>query len=117
MTNLKNISNTITCMYFEKKYEQKPQGTECGIVQKSLKKTTITIPDLAEGLCNGASFKPGVLAGGMGAKNWTEQQLFGLDFDNGMTISEAYSKVISLDLIPVFIVSDFMSCHQIAHIS
>lgn len=107
MTNLKNTSNTITCMYFEKKYEQKPQGTECGIVQKSLKKTTITISNLAEGLCNGASFKPGVLIGGMGAKNWTEQQLFGLDFDNGMTISETYNKVISLNLIPVFMYTTF----------
>ncbi len=37
----------------------------------------------------------------MKADNWTQQQLFGLDFDNEMCIEEAYNKVISLGIINV----------------
>ena len=62
---------------------------------------------LADALCHGASFKPGVLQGGMKADNWTLQQLFGLDFDNGMCIEEAYNKVISLGIVPCFMYTTF----------
>ena len=85
--------NKIKCMYFNKRFNEKPQGKQCGWVQKSLIETEIAIEDLADALCHGASFKPGVLVGGMKADNWTQQQLFGLDFDNEMCIEEAYNKV------------------------
>lgn len=51
--------------------------------------------------------KPGVLHGGMKADNWVQQQLFGLDFDNGMCIDEAYNKVISLGIVPCFMYTTF----------
>ena len=94
--------NTIRCMYFNHRFDNKPQGTQCGWVQKSITQTDITIEELADGLCHGASFKPGVLIGGNKADNWKQQQLFGLDFDDGMKIEEAYSKAVSLGLIPCF---------------
>lgn len=34
-----------------------------------------------------ASFKPAVLVGGNKTENWIEQQLFGLDFDDGIRIN------------------------------
>lgn len=97
----------ISCMYFNHHFKEKPQGKQCGWVQNSLTKTDITIENLADALIHGASFKPGVLQGGMKAENWVQQQLFGLDFDNGIRIEEAYNKVISLGLIPIFLYTTF----------
>ena len=67
----------------------------------------ITIENLADALVHGASFKPGVLSGGNKAENWIEQQLFGLDFDDGIRIEEAYNKVISLGITPCFMYTTF----------
>ena len=83
--------NKIKCMYFDHRFTEKPQGKQCGWVQKSLTQTDITIENLADALCHGASFKPGVLVGGNKAENWYQQQLFGLDFDDGIRIEDAYN--------------------------
>lgn len=97
----------IKCMYFNERFAEKPQGKQCGWVQKSLVQTDITIKDLADALCHGASFKPGVLQGGRRAENWVQQQLFGLDFDDGIRIEEAYNKAITLGMTPCFIYTTF----------
>jgi hypothetical protein len=94
-------------MYFNHRFKDKPQGKQCGWVQKSLTQVNITIENLADALVHGASFKPGVLAGGNKAENWIEQQLFGLDFDDGIKIKEAYNKVISLGITPCFMYTTF----------
>ena len=94
-------------MYFNHRFKDKPQGKQCGWVQKSLTQINITIENLADALVHGASFKPGVLAGGNKAENWIEQQLFGLDFDDGIRIEEAYNKVISLGITPCFMYTTF----------
>ena len=94
-------------MYFNHRFNVKPLGKQCGWVQKSLTQSDITIEDLADALCHGASFKPGVLQGGMKADNWIQQQLFGLDFDDGIRLDEAYDKVISLGITPCFIYTTF----------
>lgn len=99
--------NKIKCMYFDHRFTEKPQGKECGWVQKSLTQADITIENLADALCHGASFKPGVLVGGNKAENWYQQQLFGLDFDDGIRIEEAYNKVISLGIVPCFMYTTF----------
>lgn len=99
--------NNIKCMYFNHRFKEKPQGSQCGWVQKSLTQADITIENLADALVNGASFKPGVLVGGNKAENWYQQQLFGLDFDDGIRIEEAYSKVISLGITPCFMYTTF----------
>lgn len=99
--------NKIKCMYFNHRFEEKPQGKECGWVQKSLTQTDTTIENLADALVNGASFKPGVLVGGNKAENWYQQQLFGLDFDDGIRIEDAYNKVISLGIVPCFMYTTF----------
>ena len=101
------MGNDIKCMYFDHRFKDKPQGKQCGWVQKSLTQVNITIENLADALVHGASFKPGVLAGGNKAENWVEQQLFGLDFDDGIRIEEAYNKVISLGITPCFMYTTF----------
>ena len=101
------MSNDIKCMYFNHRFKDKPQGKQCGWVQKSLAQVNITIENLADALVHGASFKPGVLLGGNKAENWIEQQLFGLDFDDGIRIEEAYNKVISLGITPCFMYTTF----------
>lgn len=100
-------NNIIKCMYFNHRFNEKPLGKQCGWVQKNLIQSDITIEDLADALCHGASFKPGVLQGGMKADNWIQQQLFGLDFDDGIRLDEAYDKVISLGITPCFIYTTF----------
>ena len=99
--------NKIKCMYFDHRFTEKPQGKQCGWVQNSLTQTDITIENLADALCHGTSFKPGVLVGGNKAENWYQQQLFGLDFDDGIRIEEAYNKVISLGITPCFMYTTF----------
>lgn len=94
-------------MYFDHRFNEKPLGKQCGWVQKNLTQIDITIENLADALCHGASFKPGVLVGGNKAENWAEQQLFGLDFDDGIRIEEAYNKVISLGITPSFMYTTF----------
>lgn len=101
------MGNDIKCMYFNHRFKDKPQGKQCGWVQKSLTQVNITIENLADALVHGASFKPGVLSGGNKAENWIEQQLFGLDFDDGIKIEEAYNKVISLGITPCFMYTTF----------
>ena len=101
------MGNDIKCMYFNHRFKDKPQGKQCGWVQKSLIQVNITIENLADALVHGASFKPGVLSGGNKAENWIEQQLFGLDFDDGIRIEEAYNKVISLGITPCFMYTTF----------
>ena len=101
------MGNDIKCMYFNHRFKDKPQDKQCGWVQKSLTQVNITIENLADALVHGASFKPGVLAGGNKAENWIEQQLFGLDFDDGIRIEEAYNKVISLGITPCFMYTTF----------
>ena len=101
------MSNDIKCMYFNHKFKEKPQGKQCGWVQKNLTQVNIAIENLADALVHGASFKPGVLSGANKAENWIEQQLFGLDFDDGIKIEEAYSKVISLGITPCFMYTTF----------
>ncbi len=40
-------------LYFNKRFNEKPQGKQCGWVQKSLIETEIAIEDLADALCHG----------------------------------------------------------------
>lgn len=95
--------NKIKCTFSAVRHERKPEAKK---VQVDLKPTDITIEDLAEALCNGASFRPAVLYGRK-ASDWKQQQLFGLDFDHNVTIEEKYSKALSLGLTPCFLYTTF----------
>lgn len=97
----------IRCTFSNIKHKEKPKKPKDIVqVQATLKPTDITIEQLAEALVHGCSFRPGVL-NGRKASDWTQQQLFGLDFDDGLNIEEAYTRAMGLGLIPVFMYTTF----------
>ena len=95
------VSKTVDIMFYNKKYDRKPQGKEIGAIQNRLSQTTISIRELADNMASGCSFKCAYLNG---TKNtdFVSQQLFGLDFDHGITIDEALHKCEMLGIMPVF---------------
>lgn len=94
-------SYMIECMYFDKKYNQKPTGLEVAHIQKALKPTTIDIKTLAEGLSHGCTFKPAFL-NGTTSKGFISQEIFALDFDDGFTIDEALNRCKQKNILPAF---------------
>jgi len=113
-------------MYYEKRFDNKPNVYETAIIQGYKDKksgtyhepliipTTIDIKDLAEGLSNGATFKPAFL-NGTKSKNWVQQQLFALDFDHDTTIDEQIEKCKALNIYPVFGYTSFSHSEQEHH--
>lgn len=97
----------IKCMYYDRRFAEKPVGSQCGEVQKNLIQTEITLEQLAFALTHGATFKPAVLMNGRSAQHWHQQQVFGLDFDDGIRMEEVYQKVQSLGLTPCFLYTTF----------
>lgn len=91
----------IDCMFFDKKYKQKPTGSEVAHIQKALKPTSIDIRTLAEGLSHGCTFKPAFL-NGTTSKEFISQEIFALDFDDGFTIDEALSRCKQKNILPAF---------------
>lgn len=102
-----NSNNIVECMFFGQRFNEKPSKMETGYIQKNITIANITIENLAEALVNGASFRPSILIGGRTKDDWKRQQLFGLDFDSGVSIDASYNKAISLGLIPVFMYTTF----------
>lgn len=94
-------NKTVNIMFYNKKYDRKPQGKEIGTIQNHLSQTTISIRELADNMASGHTFKCAYLNG---TKNtdFVSQQLFGLDFDHGITIDEALHKCETLGIMPVF---------------
>ena len=78
-----------------------------GSIVNSLKTVSVTLSELADELVHGATFRPSILVGGRGASNWTEQQVFALDIDHGLTIEEAYEKTVSAGVVPCFLYTSF----------
>lgn len=91
----------IKCMLDKKTFTKKPSGIESGGIQNRLSQTEIEIEELANLLSNGATFKPAYL-NGTKSKDWTSQQIFALDFDDGTTIKSELDKCIELGINPVF---------------
>ena len=98
--------NTIRCMLDRTYYNNKPQGKEIGGIQNRLKATDITIKDLANELIRGSSFRPSFL-NGKKEKDWINQQIFALDFDEDTTIQEELNRCKELNILPVFAYTSF----------
>ncbi len=93
---------TIRCMYFDKKYNSKPDGKEVAYtIQNSLKAVDMDIRDLATGLAQGCTFRPAVLKGRT-KDSFQFQELFAIDFDHDATIDETIKLCEDLNLIPAF---------------
>ena len=104
----------VKCMYYNKKFANKPQGYEIAEVQNNLIKTDISIENLANGLSHGATFKPALL-NGRKSSDWTQQQLFALDFDHDTTIEEQLNKCKELEIYPCFGYTSFSHTEQEHH--
>ena len=68
-----------------KSYTEKPNGNEIGKIKKRVqgsKLQRLTVEEILNKIQAGYSFSPGILQNGLKAKNWSEQQLFGVDIDN-----------------------------------
>jgi len=91
----------IKCMLDKKTFTKKPSGAESGGIQKRMSQTEIKIEELANLLCNGATFKPALL-NGTKSKDWVSQQIFALDFDEGTTINNELKRCKELGIKPVF---------------
>jgi len=104
----------IKCMYYNKRFTNKPQGYEIAEVQNNLAKTEIEINELADGLSHGATFKPALL-NGMKSADWIQQQLFALDFDHDTTIQEQLNKCKELKIYPCFGYTSFSHTEQQHH--
>lgn len=66
-------------------YKSKPSGNEIARIKYRTQKSEVkamTIDEIEKVIETGHSFSLGILKGGLGANNWTEQQLFGVDIDN-----------------------------------
>ena len=101
-------------MYYNKHFSNKPHGYEVPEVQKNLTKTEIEINELADGLSHGATFKPALL-NGRKSSDWTQQQLFALDFDHDTTIQEQLNKCKELEIYPCFGYTSFSHTEQEHH--
>ena len=80
-----NTNSKILVQVDSKAYAQKPEGKEIGGIKSRTQKSEakyLTINELATEIEQGKSFSPGILESGLGASNWKEQQIFGVDIDN-----------------------------------
>lgn len=104
----------VKCMYYEKQYNSKPDSNETKKIQKSLHKTEIDIKELAFGLSHGATFKPALL-NGTKSIDWTQQQLFALDFDHDTTIQKELDRCKEYNILPCFGYTSFRHSEQEHH--
>lgn len=102
-----NNDNQVTVMFYNYGYQSKPDKKEIIRIQFKLKRKTMQLQELAEALVNGATVRPGVLEDGKAAIHWTEQQVFGLDFDKGSSVKDVYNRAVSKGLVPSFIYTTF----------
>lgn len=80
------------------KFNKKPKGVEIGLISKRIVKhpVNINVEELAKELGSGKTFVPAIFKkkGGelrRSKENWESQQVIGLDFDEGLSLEEAYN--------------------------
>ena len=86
-------------------YTQKPKDI------RLVKYTTVTkalpLSTIVYDVCHGCSITPGVLVGGWSSSNWVQQQLIGLDYDEGETMDHAIEQFKERGLEPCFVYTTF----------
>ncbi len=82
---MQNFKNTFKVQVDTKGFNKKPESEDIGGIKARTQKSepkSLTLEELAGYIEKGHSFSTGVLCGGLGAKNWSQQQLFAIDIDN-----------------------------------
>jgi hypothetical protein len=83
-------------MLDQQAFNEKPKGYEIGVISKRIinNPVDISVEELANELGNGKTFVPATLKEANGVlrrsiENWESQQIFALDFDEGLRLDEA----------------------------
>lgn len=89
----------------------KPTNASAALITKRLKPTTVTTEQLAKSLVlpYGYTFCPAVFSKDGVRRNdaWVSQQIFALDFDNGIAFEDVLKRAIDYGIIPNFAYTSF----------
>jgi hypothetical protein len=92
---------------------EKPASKEAGKITKRFVKTSMTVEQLATALVlpYGNTFCPAVYSvnGARSEATWDAQQVYALDFDNGITFEEVLARAIRFNIEPSFAYTSFSS--------
>lgn len=119
--NIKNDKVKFLIQLDNRKYHQKPSGTEIGNIKirtQSSEAKVITIRQFAKILEQGQTYSPGVLKDGLGARYWTQQQVFPVDIDNDnknfpiLSIKDALNICAKEDIKPDLYYESFSSTKE-----
>lgn len=94
----------------QKRYSRKPQQRDIIEINKSItnKITECEIRDFIDMVGNnGQTFMPGLMNGARKNENFAGQQVYGLDFDEGITFEEFMERAEELELYPAFVYKTF----------
>jgi len=101
------------------KYHNKPTKFETSIISKRIacneNITELQVNQFAEYLVqpHGFTWTPTIFKGNLRLNNeWKMQQVFGLDFDNGITLEEVINRCNKYNIKPAFIYSTFSSVNN-----
>ena len=113
----KRVDRMIKCTFDIEKFTKKPDKTEAGRISNRIAKypVELTIEEIGKRLVqpNGFTFTPGVFTEGKRRiANWKSQQIFGLDFDEGMTIAQVLERCEKYNLKPAIIYTTFSSVND-----
>lgn len=104
-----------------KAFTQKPESNDIGGIKTRTQNSQakyLTTKELATGIEQGKSFSLGILDGGLGASNWKEQQIFGVDIDNNeknlpiLTPKEAIQICKDNEILPMLCYKTFSNSEE-----
>ena len=96
----------VKIMFDRNRFKNKPTEYETSVIQNRIVATEIELNDLAVELSNGCTFKPALLKGTK-SKDWMQQQVFALDFDDNSKIEIELEYAKSIGISPAFIYTSF----------
>jgi len=107
----------IRCTMDSKNYSVKPDKEEVKAITKRMAGLTEELPvrTIAERLVQpyGRTFSPAVFRDNKRTNDtWVSQQLFGLDFDEGISVEEVLERCDNYGILPCFIYSTFSSINN-----
>lgn len=100
---------TVKVHLMDRKYAVKPQGKEFGFISKNITKgiTEIDIDSLAKEVSTGRPFTPAIFNGSRKKENFAQEQIYALDFDNGLTVEEFLSRADKYQIPPAFVYATY----------
>lgn len=94
----------------DERYDVKPEGSEYGKINNRItgRVTEIDIGTLAKEVGeNKKPFTPALFHGGRSVENFEQEQVFALDFDDGITLEEFLSRAEGYQVSPAFVYATY----------